>query len=84
MSYEELRGGKGSEVRQGCSIFDVRIGLALEQHHPCLFEDSIAQVIGRIGQNRIYTPYMAIYFVICLPKILCMQSTLYIYGSGQA
>ena len=33
--------------------------------------------IGRVGQNRIYMPYMAVYLVISLPKIP------YIYGSGQ-
>jgi hypothetical protein len=33
--------------------------------------------ILRVGQNRIYTPYMTVYLVISLPKIL------YIYGSGQ-
>jgi hypothetical protein len=27
-------------------------------------------IVGRVGQNRIYTPYMAVYLVISLPKIL--------------
>jgi len=33
--------------------------------------------IPRVGQNRIYTPYMTVYLVVFLPKIP------YIYGSGQ-
>jgi negative regulator of sigma E activity len=28
---------------------------------------------GRVGQNRIYTPYMAVYLVIPLPKIPYMH-----------
>ena len=28
-----------------------------------------ANVIHRVGQNRIYTPYMTVYLVISLPKI---------------
>jgi len=35
------------------------------------------QHICRVGQNRIYGPYMTIYLVISLPKIS------YIYGYGQ-
>ena len=36
--------------------------------------------ICRVGQNRIYTPYMTVYLVISLPKIPYVP---YIYGSGQ-
>ena len=35
----------------------------------------------RVGQNRIYTPYMTVYLVIpCQKDRMC---TVYIYGSGQ-
>jgi hypothetical protein len=27
----------------------------------------------RVGQNHIYTPYMTVYLVISLPKILCVH-----------
>jgi len=37
-------------------------------------------VNSRVGQNRIYTPYMTVYLMISLPKI---PYTPYIYGSGQ-
>jgi hypothetical protein len=30
---------------------------------------SFAYIIGRVGQNRIYTPYMTVYLVIFLPKL---------------
>ena len=35
---------------------------------------------GRVGQDRMYTPYMTVYLMISLPKI---PYTSYIYGSGQ-
>ena len=38
--------------------------------------------IGRVGQNRIHTPYMTVYLVISLPKIPYIHR-IYIYGSGQ-
>jgi len=38
---------------------------------------SNALLMSRVGQNRIYTPYMAVYLVISVPKIP------YIYGPGQ-
>ena len=43
---------------------------------PCL---GLARIINicRVGQNRIYTPYMTVYLVISLKKYP------YIYGSGQ-
>jgi hypothetical protein len=34
----------------------------------------------RVGQNRIYTPYMTVCLVISLPKVLYIHR---IYGSGQ-
>jgi len=42
----------------------------------------------RVGQNRIYTPYMTVYLVISLPKIpyihrIYIYIYIYIYGSGQ-
>ena len=37
--------------------------------------------ISRVGQNRIYTPYMTVYLVISLPSMRIL--TVYIYGSGQ-
>jgi len=39
-----------------------------------------------VGQNHTYTPYMAVYLVISLPKIRCLNRIyiyIYIYGSGQ-
>ena len=38
--------------------------------------------INRVGQNRIYTPYMTVYFVISLPKSPYIHRK-YICGSGQ-
>jgi hypothetical protein len=38
--------------------------------------------ILRVGQNRIYTPYMTVSLVIYLPNILYIHRV-YIYGSGQ-
>jgi len=35
----------------------------------------------RVGQNRIYTPYMTVYLVVSLPNFTVY--TPYIYGSGQ-
>ena len=29
--------------------------------------------ISRVGQNRIYTPYVTVYLVISLPKIPCIH-----------
>jgi len=29
--------------------------------------------MGRVGQNRVYTPYMTVYLVISLPKVLCIR-----------
>jgi len=70
-----------------------------------LFEGSVAMVesactddalpssacnIHGMGQNRIYTPYMTVYLVISLPKILCIHRifmfwlTLNIHGIGQS
>jgi len=37
-------------------------------------------LLSRVGQNRIYTPYMTVYLVISLPKIPYINC---IYGSGQ-
>jgi hypothetical protein len=37
----------------------------------------VSVLMCRVGQNRIYTPYMTVYLVISLPNIP------YIYGSGQ-
>ena len=34
----------------------------------------------RVGQNRIFAPYMTVYLVISLPKILYIHR---MYGSGQ-
>ena len=34
----------------------------------------------RVGQNRIYAPYMTVYLVISLPKLPNIHS---MYGSGQ-
>ena len=39
--------------------------------------------VCRVGQNRIYTPYMTVYLVISLPKIPCILIIYYICGSGQ-
>jgi hypothetical protein len=40
--------------------------------------------IPRVGQNRIYTPYMTVCMVISLPKILHIHCIyLKMYGSGQ-
>ena len=47
-------------------------------------EASIGRVRGiicKVGQNRLYTPYMTVYLVMFLPKIPYI--TPYIYGSGQ-
>ena len=33
-------------------------------------DDTLDGCICRVGQNRIYTPYMTVYMVISLPKIL--------------
>jgi len=48
------------------------------------------QRIYRVGQNRIFTPYMTVYLVISLPKILHTHriytvpaNPTYIHGSGQ-
>ena len=39
----------------------------------------------RVGQNRIYTPYMTVYMVISLPKIPCIHRIYFqMYGSGQS
>jgi len=37
----------------------------------------------RVGQNRIYTPYMTVYTVISLPKTTYLHRIYIIYGSGQ-
>ena len=39
-------------------------------------------LISRVGQDRIYTPYMTVYLVISLPKLLYIHH-IYIYDSGQ-
>jgi len=39
------------------------------------------QAILRVGQNRIYTPYMTLYLVISLTKIPYIHR-MYIYGAG--
>jgi hypothetical protein len=31
---------------------------------------NVPAVVSRVGQNRIYTPYMAVYLVISLPRIV--------------
>jgi hypothetical protein len=36
---------------------------------PVLCLSAMAAQIRRVGQNRIYIPYMTVYFVISLPKI---------------
>jgi len=36
---------------------------------PCACVSYPLSVISRVGQNRIYTPYMTVYLVISLPKI---------------
>ena len=41
-----------------------------------------AEEISRVGQNRIYTPYMTVYLVISLPKLPYMHG-ICMYGSGQ-
>ena len=41
------------------------------------------QYMSRVGQNRIYAPYMTAYLVISLPKTPYIVYTPYIYGSGQ-
>jgi len=38
-----------------------------------------ASHVCRVGQNRIYTPYMTVYIVICLPKIPYIHRNIYIY-----
>ena len=45
-------------------------------------EQNHAQYVFRVGQNRIYAPYMTGYLVISLPKIPYIHHTC-IYGSGQ-
>jgi hypothetical protein len=39
--------------------------------------------IHRVGQNRMYTPYMTVYLAIFLPIIPYTVYTPYIYGSDQ-
>jgi len=34
-------------------------------------------IISRVGQNRIYAPYMTVYLVIFLPKTPCIHHTVY-------
>jgi len=53
------------------------------------------QLRGRVGQNRLYAPYMTVYLVISLPKIPYIHRLfiytpsahiyiyIYIFGSGQ-
>jgi len=41
----------------------------------------LGSVIPKVGQNRIYTPYMTVHLVISLPKNTVYAP--YIYGSGQ-
>ena len=48
-------------------------GFGLQVRHVC-----------RVGQNRIYTPYMTVHLVISLPKLPYIHRIyIYIYGSGQ-
>jgi len=39
--------------------------------------------IGRVDQNHINTPYMAVYLVISLLKLPYIHRKCYVYGSGQ-
>ena len=45
----------------------ISIYMAMARHSMCSKE---ALQMCRVGQNRIYTPYMTVYLVISLPKIL--------------
>jgi len=42
---------------------------------------SFILMLSRVGQNRIYTPYMTVYLVISLQKMRVY--TVYMYGSDQ-
>jgi hypothetical protein len=37
----------------------------------------------KVGQNRIYAPYLTVYLVTFLPKNTVYTPYIYIYGSGQ-
>jgi len=39
----------------------------------CVAADCTYHNIGRVGQNRLYTPYMTVYLAISLPKKPCMH-----------
>ena len=66
----------------------------VQWERPCVFSEAMwtgtacptvaqdACSVIRVGQNRIYTPYMTVYLVISLPKIPYIHR-IYIYGSGQ-
>jgi len=52
-----------------CSMSTQRNYAAVCQHTAQLRTTAVPQYMRRVGQNRIYTPYMTVYFVISLPKI---------------
>jgi hypothetical protein len=67
--------------------FDSPSLTALLHMHLCVPSYTAAWTLHlthRVGQNRIYTPYMTVCMVISLPKIPYIHRIhLYMYGSGQ-
>jgi hypothetical protein len=52
-----------------CLVVWYKITIALEKTTISLIFVVVQQQITRVGQNRIYTPYMTVYLAISLPKI---------------
>jgi len=67
-----------------CTVYDRMYGDFPAKNTVC------TPYMPRVGQNRIYTPYMTVYLVISLPKIpyihriyMVLANPIYAYGSGQ-
>ena len=63
MSEKKHRTHRGAAIVR-CYVHD--IGKMSEKTHRT--QSKAACVMRRVGQNRIYTPYMTVYMVISLPK----------------
>ena len=72
----------------GCLSLCCRKHLALQAVHvqlllPCWYATALAYMT-KVGQNRIYTPYMTVSLVIYLLKIPCVHRIyVQLYGFGQ-
>jgi len=55
----------------------------LHEHSSCTCMHKCTYSVCRVGQSRIYTPYMTVCLVVSLPKRPCIHCTYMIYGFGQ-